>query len=49
MTGTFGSEAYERNAIAESLGLLDFKIDEQSKREIVDDPPPANGEGSEGT
>jgi len=47
--GGFGSEAHQRNAIAESLGLLDLKVDEQSKREVVDDPPPANGERSEGT
>jgi hypothetical protein len=46
--GGFGGEAYQGDAIAESLGLLDLKVDEQAKREIVDYPPAADGEGSEG-
>jgi hypothetical protein len=44
-----GGEAYQRDAIAKALRLLNLEVDEESKGEIVDDPPAAYREGSEGT
>src|SRR5207249_3893942 len=45
--GDFGGEAHQRDAITQPLGLLDLEVDQESKQQIVDGPPSADGEWPE--
>ena len=38
LSGDLDGEAHERDAITQALSLLDLKVDEKSKQQLVDDP-----------